>query len=306
MPIRPGTDGALALGLIQVLLEEELYDEEFARDWTVGFAELQQYVQHFRPEVGGTDHRHAGRDRALAGPADRRGPRGLPGHVHRSRIFRQRRAGDPRRLHPLGPGRPARCPRRPALPDEGEYLPAEPQRADRQSRPRNAPSAATAFPSTPNTAASPTPSPCRDAVLDGEPYRIRALIVLGGSIMHLLAQPRALATDPGGPGFSGLHRPLSHRRLGLCRSGPAGHHLFRDHLLHALRAAVQDPREAGRTGAGRGAQRLSDPGRAGPAAGLRPSLPAERGGDAAPGPGGQRFYPGRGAGATAAACRCRR
>ena len=51
LPIRPGTDGALALALCQVLLKEELHDETFARDWTHGFAEFAQYVQHFRPEV---------------------------------------------------------------------------------------------------------------------------------------------------------------------------------------------------------------------------------------------------------------
>ncbi|MBJ6726298.1 IscS subfamily cysteine desulfurase [Geomesophilobacter sediminis] len=51
IPIRPGTDGALALGMINVLIEEESYDEEFARNWTVGFDELAQMVQHYRPEV---------------------------------------------------------------------------------------------------------------------------------------------------------------------------------------------------------------------------------------------------------------
>ncbi len=51
LPIRPGTDGALALGLCQVLIEEELYDERFVKDWTVGFADFSRYVQHFRPEV---------------------------------------------------------------------------------------------------------------------------------------------------------------------------------------------------------------------------------------------------------------
>lgn len=51
IPIRPGTDGALALGLINVLIEEELYDEGFVEQWTVGFDELSQYTQHFRPEV---------------------------------------------------------------------------------------------------------------------------------------------------------------------------------------------------------------------------------------------------------------
>ncbi|MDP7595441.1 MAG: molybdopterin-dependent oxidoreductase [Pseudomonadales bacterium] len=48
---RPGTDGALALSMIQVLVEEELYDDEFVQNWTVGFEQLAQYTQHFRPEV---------------------------------------------------------------------------------------------------------------------------------------------------------------------------------------------------------------------------------------------------------------
>jgi cysteine sulfinate desulfinase/cysteine desulfurase-like protein/anaerobic selenocysteine-containing dehydrogenase len=51
LPIRPGTDGALALGLCNVLIQEELYDEEFVDHWTVGFEEFSRYVQHFRPEV---------------------------------------------------------------------------------------------------------------------------------------------------------------------------------------------------------------------------------------------------------------
>lgn len=51
IPIRPGTDGALALGLCNVLIEEELYDEEFVNNWTVGFEDFDKYVQHFRPEV---------------------------------------------------------------------------------------------------------------------------------------------------------------------------------------------------------------------------------------------------------------
>ncbi|MEG3641451.1 IscS subfamily cysteine desulfurase [Magnetococcus sp. PR-3] len=50
-PIRPGTDGALALGMINVLIEEELYDEAFVKNWTVGFEDLSQYVQHYHPDV---------------------------------------------------------------------------------------------------------------------------------------------------------------------------------------------------------------------------------------------------------------
>jgi cysteine desulfurase NifS len=51
VPIRPGTDGALALSMIEVLIDEELYDEDFANNWCHGFEELKTYVQHFRPEV---------------------------------------------------------------------------------------------------------------------------------------------------------------------------------------------------------------------------------------------------------------
>lgn len=51
VPIRPGTDCALALSMIAVMIEEELYDEEFAESWCHGFAELASYVQHFGPEV---------------------------------------------------------------------------------------------------------------------------------------------------------------------------------------------------------------------------------------------------------------
>jgi cysteine desulfurase NifS len=51
IPIRPGTDGALALSLIEVIIEEDLYDEDFAEYWCHGFEELKTYVQHFTPEV---------------------------------------------------------------------------------------------------------------------------------------------------------------------------------------------------------------------------------------------------------------
>jgi anaerobic selenocysteine-containing dehydrogenase len=51
VPIRPGTDAALALSMLEVMIDEELYDEPFADEWCHGFEELQTYVQHFRPEV---------------------------------------------------------------------------------------------------------------------------------------------------------------------------------------------------------------------------------------------------------------
>ncbi len=48
--IRPGTDGALALGAIHVLIEEDLYDHRFVEDWTHGFEDLRAYVRDFTPE----------------------------------------------------------------------------------------------------------------------------------------------------------------------------------------------------------------------------------------------------------------
>lgn len=51
VPIRPGTDGALALSMIGVLIDEDLYDDDFADNWCHGFDELADYVQHFSPEV---------------------------------------------------------------------------------------------------------------------------------------------------------------------------------------------------------------------------------------------------------------
>jgi anaerobic selenocysteine-containing dehydrogenase len=48
--IRPGTDGALALGMLQVLIEEERYDHAFVQRFTHGFEELAVYVAAFTPE----------------------------------------------------------------------------------------------------------------------------------------------------------------------------------------------------------------------------------------------------------------
>jgi anaerobic selenocysteine-containing dehydrogenase len=48
--IRPGTDGALALGAIHVLIKEDLYDHRFVEHWTHGFEDLRAYVRDFTPE----------------------------------------------------------------------------------------------------------------------------------------------------------------------------------------------------------------------------------------------------------------
>ncbi|MBN1369530.1 MAG: molybdopterin-dependent oxidoreductase [Dehalococcoidaceae bacterium] len=49
IPVRSGTDGALALGMLRTIINEELYDEDIVMNWTHGFNELKDYVQQFTP-----------------------------------------------------------------------------------------------------------------------------------------------------------------------------------------------------------------------------------------------------------------
>lgn len=44
IPIKPGTDGALALGITYVIINEKLYDNDFVSKWTEGFEEYSQMV----------------------------------------------------------------------------------------------------------------------------------------------------------------------------------------------------------------------------------------------------------------------
>jgi anaerobic selenocysteine-containing dehydrogenase len=48
--IRPGTDLALALGMLHVIINEELYDKDFISVWTVGFEKLKHHVQDYAPD----------------------------------------------------------------------------------------------------------------------------------------------------------------------------------------------------------------------------------------------------------------
>lgn len=48
--IRPGTDGALALGVAHVMLEKGIYDSAFADDWIHGLGEFREYVKGFSPK----------------------------------------------------------------------------------------------------------------------------------------------------------------------------------------------------------------------------------------------------------------
>jgi len=51
LQLRPGTDAAVALGLINVIIGEDLHDKEFCENYTSGFKRLSEHVKKYTPEV---------------------------------------------------------------------------------------------------------------------------------------------------------------------------------------------------------------------------------------------------------------
>ncbi len=47
---RPGTDAALALAWLNVIINEQLHDKNFVENWTVGFDKLEERVQEYPPQ----------------------------------------------------------------------------------------------------------------------------------------------------------------------------------------------------------------------------------------------------------------
>jgi anaerobic selenocysteine-containing dehydrogenase len=50
LQLRPGSDGALAYGMLNVIIQEKLYDADFVEKWCVGFDELAAMVRPYTPE----------------------------------------------------------------------------------------------------------------------------------------------------------------------------------------------------------------------------------------------------------------
>jgi anaerobic selenocysteine-containing dehydrogenase len=50
LQLRPGTDGAIAMAMLNVIINEGLYDKEFVDKWCYGFDELKERVQEYPPE----------------------------------------------------------------------------------------------------------------------------------------------------------------------------------------------------------------------------------------------------------------
>lgn len=44
---RPASDGALAMGLLKIIIEEELYDKDYVAKWTVGFDKFREEIEKF-------------------------------------------------------------------------------------------------------------------------------------------------------------------------------------------------------------------------------------------------------------------
>jgi anaerobic selenocysteine-containing dehydrogenase len=76
LPINPGTDVALALGMMHVIINENLYDADYVTRHTLGFDELRAKVQEYPPEkvsrwtgISSTDIQKLARDYATIRPA---------------------------------------------------------------------------------------------------------------------------------------------------------------------------------------------------------------------------------------------
>ncbi|WP_434511305.1 molybdopterin-containing oxidoreductase family protein [Desulfitobacterium sp. AusDCA] len=50
LQLKPGTDGALALALVHVIISEDLIDKDFVQNYTFGYDELVQHIQPYTPE----------------------------------------------------------------------------------------------------------------------------------------------------------------------------------------------------------------------------------------------------------------
>ena len=50
IPINPGTDSALALGLMHIIVRDGLYDRDYVARWTCGFDQLREHIAEYTPD----------------------------------------------------------------------------------------------------------------------------------------------------------------------------------------------------------------------------------------------------------------
>ncbi len=51
IPILPGTDGALALGIMHILYKEKLVNQSFLEEYTIGHEELEDHLEQYQPQM---------------------------------------------------------------------------------------------------------------------------------------------------------------------------------------------------------------------------------------------------------------
>lgn len=76
LPINPGTDAALALGMMHVIIGDNLYDADYVASYTLGFEELKARAQEYSPEkvaywtgISANDIRKLAREYATVRPS---------------------------------------------------------------------------------------------------------------------------------------------------------------------------------------------------------------------------------------------
>jgi len=76
LPINPGTDAALALGMMHVIIGENLHDADYVSKYTLGFEPLREKVKEYPPErvaqwtgISAEDVRKLAREYAMTQPA---------------------------------------------------------------------------------------------------------------------------------------------------------------------------------------------------------------------------------------------
>src|SRR3954451_11487978 len=76
LPINPGTDAALALGMMHVIIGENLHDADYVSKYTLGFEQLRQKVKEYPPErvarwtgISAADIRQLAREYATTRPS---------------------------------------------------------------------------------------------------------------------------------------------------------------------------------------------------------------------------------------------
>jgi anaerobic selenocysteine-containing dehydrogenase len=76
LPINPGTDAALALGMMHVILGENLHDADYVSKYTLGFEQLREKVKEYPPErvahwtgIAADDVRRLAREYATVRPS---------------------------------------------------------------------------------------------------------------------------------------------------------------------------------------------------------------------------------------------